>query len=155
MTQPYQPQPQQGPPPGYIPPPPPGYTPPPPPAPPKKRGWLRFGILFGILWLAGCGAIINAMGGGDPVDTAAQPTPSATTQTPAASPAAVRYDSVAALRDAAFKAGYPCPNWKLHDESDSRRTPRNLAPAPTSTCWPFMPLLPMSPSKSTFIRASA
>ena len=29
--------------------------------------------------------------------------------------AAQRYGSVAGLRDAAVKAGYPCPNWKLRE----------------------------------------
>jgi hypothetical protein len=54
-------------------------TPPAPPQPPKRKGWLRFGVLIGILWIAGCGAIINAIGGGEnSANTAAQPTPSAT-----------------------------------------------------------------------------
>ena len=39
--------------------------------------------------------------------------PSTTTQ------AAISYASVVELRDAAIKAGYPCPNWKLSAEDDS------------------------------------
>jgi hypothetical protein len=71
VTQPYQPQFQPQP---YPPQPP---YPPPPQLPQKQRGWARFGVLMGILWLAGCGAIINAVGSDDDPATTAQPTPAA------------------------------------------------------------------------------
>jgi hypothetical protein len=74
MTQPYQPQFQPQP-----------YQPQPEP-PTKKGGWLKMGILLGILWLAGCGALINAIGGDDPATTTAQPT--AATQATSAPPVA-------------------------------------------------------------------
>lgn len=63
--------------------------------PRKRRVWLWIGIVLGILWIAGWGAMIRAMGGEDPAATKAQPTPWPTcdlggcdeTRTPAAPPA--------------------------------------------------------------------
>ena len=69
MTQqPYQPQPQ--------PPYPPQPVQPPPEPPKKKRRWLLWtGIVVGILWIAGCGAIIGALGG---EENTAAPAPATT-----------------------------------------------------------------------------
>jgi hypothetical protein len=63
-------------------------------------------VVVCLIWLVSCGAIIGAIGGED-----------ATTAT-TAPPAAQSYARVTELRDAAVKAGYPCPKWKLHAIDD-------------------------------------
>jgi peptidoglycan/xylan/chitin deacetylase (PgdA/CDA1 family) len=86
-----------------------------PPTPPqmKKRHGAGFWILIGgglvafLVWISACAAILSATTGGN----AAQP-PSSSAPSNTGSPTAARYNSVADLRDAAVKAGYPCPNWE-------------------------------------------
>jgi hypothetical protein len=76
VTQPYQPQSQPQP-----------AQPQPEPAK-KKRRIIWIGIVLSILWLASCGAIIDAIGGDDDPATTAQPPPSAATTTEALPPPA-------------------------------------------------------------------
>jgi hypothetical protein len=53
--------------------------------PPKKKGgWAKMIILFGILGIAGCGAILSAIGGGEDATTAG---PTASSALPADEPA--------------------------------------------------------------------